>query len=130
MTTTLTPAARTASANATLGLLNVGGAGTVQYQTSAGAAIATLALSATAFATAVSGVASAAAITPANATAGGTIARAVFRNNAAAEVLRVDVTGPGGSGEIQFSSVESLTVGIGDSLALSSFTYTVPATSA
>lgn len=131
MTTTLTNPSRAAAADATLARLNAGaGPAVIQYQTAAGVEVATLTMSDPAFPPSVNGVATASAITADPAATGGTVARAVFMDSDLTEVFRVDVTGPAGDGEIKFTSNESLVVGAGDIIALSSFTYTVPATDA
>jgi hypothetical protein len=121
MTVTLEASARNAAVDAVTALTN---GGSVQFQTSADAEVATLPLSATAFGAATGGTATANAITSDTNAAGGTISKAVFRTSADAAVFTVTVTATGGGGTIELSST---TIGAGDTVALSSYTHTQPA---
>lgn len=121
MAVTLETAARNAAANAVTELVN---GGSIQFQTSADAAVATLPLSATAFAPAANGTATANAITSDTNAAGGTITKARFRTSGGATVWTVSVTETGGGGDITLSST---TIGAGDTVAVSSYTHTQPA---
>lgn len=101
------------------------GAGTLEFQTAADAEIATLIFSATAFGAAAAGVATAAAITSDTTANAGTIAKArIKKGTSGVEVLNCSVTATGGGGDIQLSSV---VISAGQTVAVSSLTYTAPA---
>ncbi len=97
-------------------------AGRLVFQTSGGTAVATLALSNPAFGAASAGVATASTITSDTNAAGGTVAKAVLRDRDATPIVLCAV-GTSGS-DINLSS---LTVGAGDTVSVSSLTYTAPA---
>lgn len=101
-----------------------GGAGTLEFQTSGNVQVATLTFNATAFGSASSGVATANAITSDTNATGGTIAKARIKKNGGTEILNCSVTATGGGGDITLSSVS---VSAGQTVAVSSLTYTAPA---
>jgi len=123
---TLSTAARNAACDAIVDLIDGGSGdanGDLQFQTSGSSAVATLQFSATAFGSASTGVATAAAITSDTNAAGGTTTKAVIRDKSNATVMTVTV-GTSGS-EINLSSVA---IGSGDTVSVSSLTVTMPAT--
>lgn len=120
---TLSAAAQNAMINALTALLNVGGAGSIQFQTAGSVAVATLPFSATSFGSGSVGVATANAITSDTNAAGGTFTKAVLRNNAGTAV--VTCTAGAGSGEFNMTSAA---VGAGVTVAVSALTMTMPAT--
>lgn len=124
MAITLETAARNAACDAVVDLLD---GGTIEYQTAGSVEVATLGLGTPAFGAASGGSATANAITSDTNATGGTVAKAVFKASGGATIFTVSVTGPGGGGEIEATSTESLTFGAGDTAALSSFTHTQPA---
>lgn len=97
-------------------------AGRLVFQTSGSVAVATLALSNPAFGAASSGVATASTITSDTNAAGGTVSKAELRDRDATAVILCAV-GTSGS-DINLSS---LTIGAGDTVSVSSLTYTAPA---
>lgn len=121
---TLTTAARNAACNAIVDLIDVGGAGSLVFQTAASAEVATLTFSATAFGASSVGVATAASITSdTNATGSGSnITKAVIQDGAATEVMTVTV-GVSAS-DINLTSV---LVAATETVAVTSLTVTVPA---
>lgn len=121
MATTLSTLARNAAANAVADLLD---GGNILFQTSADAEVAELTFGTPAFGDAVNGVATANAITPDTSTIAGTITKFQVRTAADAVVLSGTVTAAGGGGDIVLTSV---TFANGETLILSSFTYTQPA---
>ncbi|HEV8034589.1 hypothetical protein [Yoonia sp.] len=121
MAVVLETVARNAACDAVVDQLD---GGTIQFQTSADAEVATLTLGTPAFGAALNGTATANAITADSSAAGGAITKAVFRTSAAAPVFTVSVTATGGGGDIELSS---LTIGAGDTVSMSSYTHTQPA---
>lgn len=97
--------------------------GTLVFQTSGDVTVATLTFSATAFGAASAGTATAAAITSDTNAVGGTIAKARLKNAAGTDKIICSVTATGGGGDIQLSSV---IISAGQTVALSSLTYTAP----
>ena len=119
---TLEPAARNAACDAIVDLIDVGGAGTLVFQTSGDVEVATLTFSATAFGAASVGVATAAAITSDTSATGGTVAQASIFSGAASKILELVVLTSGGD-----INLSSLSVGVGDTVSVSALTITVPA---
>lgn len=104
-------------------LLDSGGAGTLEFQTSGDVEVATLTFSATAFGAASGGVVTAAAITSDTSATGGTIAKAAFKNNVGTTLWKCTVTATGGGGDIELAS---LVIGAGATVGLTSLTMTAP----
>lgn len=125
MTVILTTTARNAACDAVVDLIDVGTTdanGDLVIMTSADAQVALLAFSNPAFGSAVTGVATANAIANDTNATGGTAAKFMFRNRNNVEVLRGDV-GTSGSD----LNLSSLNIGAGDTISVSSFTVTMPA---
>lgn len=120
---TMADTARNAAVNAVTALVN---GGTIEILTAADAVLATLTFSATAFGSAASGVATANAITGGTVVAGGGTATK-YRAKSSGGVVQFSgtVSNSGGSGDIKFAS--NVWTG-GESLGISSLTYTQPAT--
>lgn len=98
--------------------------GYLEFQTSGNAEVATLFFSATAFGAASSGVATANAIVTDTSATGGTITKARLKNAAGTDKIICSVTGPGGGGDIELSSV---VVSAGQAVSMTSLIYTAPA---
>lgn len=124
MAVTHPTAMRNTLADTVVDSLDVGGAGTLEFQTSGDVEVATLTFSATAFGAASSGTATANAITSDTSATGGTIAKARAKNNAGTEKFACSVTATGGGGDITLSSV---VVSAGQTVSVSSLTYSAPA---
>jgi hypothetical protein len=119
----LTTSARNAGCNAIVDQLDAGtGPGYFQLETSGDVEIATLVFSEPAFGDAVSGVATAGAISSDTDATGGTVNHASFYDGD--DVHRFDMTVGTSSAEIIMSS---LTVGAGDTVAADAMTVTMPA---
>ena len=97
--------------------------GKIIMQTSGGVTVATLTFANTAFGAASAGVATAAAIVSDTNAVGGTIAKAELRNAAGTAKVLCSVTATGGGGDITLSSV---IVSAGQTVSMSSMTYTAP----
>jgi hypothetical protein len=123
MAVTLEAAARNAACNAVVDLLD---GGTIEFQTSGNAEVATLGLGTPAFGNASTGTATANAITSDTDATGNAspITKAVFKTSASAALFTVSVTATGGGGDIQLSSVN---ISPGDTVSVSSYTHTQPA---
>lgn len=93
-------------------------------QTAGAAAVATLLFSATAFGAASAGVSTANAIASDTNAVGGTIAKAELQTAAGVAKVLCSVTATGGGGDMQLSSV---VVSAGQTVSMSSLTYTAPA---
>lgn len=98
--------------------------GYIEFQTSGNVEVATLPFSATAFGAASVGVATANAITSDTNATGGTIAKARLKNAAGTDKILCSVTATGGGGDIELSSV---VVSAGQTVSMSSLTYSAPA---
>lgn len=126
MALTHTTSTRNTIADAVVDLID-GGAGDAQgdlvFMTSGDVEVATLNMSATAFGAAASGTATAAAISDDTNATGGTIAKFKLQNKANTEILRGSVTATAGGGDIELSSVS---IGAGDTVSVSSLTYSAP----
>ena len=117
---------RNTIADTVVDLIDAGGsAGTLNFYTSnGGTLLATLTFSATAFGAASSGVATAAAITEDANTAAGTVAWFEVHDSSGNTIFEGDVTDDDtGTGSILLSST---TLGTGDTLSVTSLTYTAP----
>lgn len=118
---TLATAARNAAVNGVTALL---GAGDIRFETSANAEVATCTFAATAFGAASGGVATAAAIGSDTSAAGGTVDHCLLRSSAAATIATCTCTATGGGGDFELTS---LTIGVGDTVSVTSLTITQPA---
>jgi hypothetical protein len=98
--------------------------GKIVFQTSGDVTVATLPFGNPAFGAASSGVATANAITSDTNAVGGTIAKARLRNAANTDKVICSVTATGGGGDITLNSV---VISAGQTVSLSSLTYTAPA---
>lgn len=117
---------RNTIADTVVDLIDAGGsAGTLNFYTSnGGTLLATLTFSSTAFGAAASGVATAAAITEDANTAAGTVAWFEVHDSSGNTIFEGDVTDDDtGTGSILLSST---TLGTGDTLSVTSLTYTAP----
>lgn len=101
----------------------IGTSGKIVMQTSGAVTVATLPFSATAFGAASSGVSTANAITSDTNAVGGTIAKAELQTSGGTAKVLCSVTATGGGGDITLSSV---VVSAGQTVSLSSLTYTAP----
>lgn len=97
--------------------------GDLVIATSGDVEVATLACSAPAFGAASSGTATANAISDDTNATGGTAAVHWFQNKDNAEVFRGSVTATGGGGDLELSSTS---IGAGDTVSVSSYTYSAP----
>jgi hypothetical protein len=102
----------------------VGSSAKVVIQTSGGSTVATLPMAATSFGAASSGVATAGAITSDTNAAGGTAAKGEIQTSGSVAKILFSVTATGGGGDLQLSSV---TISAGQTVSISSLTYTAPA---
>lgn len=99
--------------------------GTLVFQTSGDVEVATLTLANPAFGSADGSATAAAGTIVADSSAtGGTIAKARLKNNAGTDKIICSVTATGGGGDIQLNSI---VVSAGQSVSLTSLTYTAPA---
>jgi hypothetical protein len=115
-------AVRNACANAVVDAIDGGaGAGTFVLQTSGDVEVATLTFSDPAFADASGGAAAANSITSDTSATGGVVAKFRLFDSNATEIFQGTVTGTGGGGHIELSST---TIGAGETVACSAFTYT------
>lgn len=123
MAVTHLTAVRTGIADYVVDLIDAGaGAGTLVFNTSGDVEVATLTFSDPAFGAAVNGVATASSITSDTSATGGTVAKFVVKDSNGTVVFSGAV-GTSGS-DINLSS---LSVGAGDTVSVSSLTYTAPA---
>jgi len=127
MAVTLSTAARNAACDAIVDLADVGTTdanGDLVIMTAGDVEIATLALSDPAFGASVSGVSTANTITSDTNATGGTAAlfKVVDKDNT--EVWRGTVGATGSGADLELSA---LVIGAGDTVTVTSFTFTVPA---
>lgn len=125
MAITLSTTARNAACDAVVDLIDVGTTdanGDIMIMTSADAEVATLAFANPAFGAAVNGVATANTIQPDTTATAGTAALFKFQNRNNVEVLRGTVGTSGAD-----LNLSSLNIGAGDTISISSFTVTMPA---
>lgn len=114
---------RTAIADLVVDLLDAGaGAGTLEFLTSGDVEVATLTFSDPAFGAASSGTATASAITSDTSATGGTVAKFVTKDSNGVAVFYGAVSTSGSD-----INLSSLSVGAGDTVAISSLTYSAPA---
>ena len=124
MAVTHPAAVRNTIADTVVDLIDAGaGAGTLEIQTGGSVEVATLTFSDPAFGNAAAGVATAAAITSDTNATGGTAAQFVIQDSNSTAVINGSVTATGGGGDIQLSSVA---IGAGDTVQITSLTYTAP----
>lgn len=120
---TLQNSARNAACNSVVDLIDAGAAaGTLVFETDVDVPVATLTFSDPAFGDAVSGTSTAAAITSDTSATGGTISKASIYDSDGTKVMELTVGTSGAD-----INLSSLTIGAGDTVACSSFTFTVPA---
>ena len=98
------------------------GAGTLEFQTSGNVEVATLTFSDPAFGAATGGTATASAITSDTSATGGTVAKFVVKDSNGNPVFYGAVSTSGSD-----INLSSLSVGAGDTVSISSLTYTAPA---
>lgn len=123
MAVTLSTAARNAAANAIAALVDAGaGAGQTVLRTVADAEVATIVMSDPAFGSAASGVVTANAMTADSNATGGTATKFTLEDSTAAVVL----TGTVGTSGADMN-LSSTAIGAGDTVTLTSFTITMPA---
>lgn len=116
---------RNAACDAIVDLIDVGSTdpnGDIVIRTVGDVEVATLAFAATAFGASAAGVATAAAIADDTNATGGTAHDFIFQNRDNAEVLEGTVLTSGGD-----LNLSSLVIGAGDTVSISSFTVTMPA---
>lgn len=113
---------RNTIADAVVDLVDAGaGAGTIVFQTSGDVEVATLTYSDPAYGNAAAGTATAASITSDTSSTGGTVAKSIHQDSNSTLVFSTAV-GTSGS-DINLSS---LAVGSGDTVSMSSLTYSAP----
>lgn len=125
MAVTHVTALRNTLADAAVDAIDGGaGAGLLEFRTSGDVEVATLTFSDPAFGAASSGTATASAISSDTNATGGTIAKAALRTSTPDDQILCSVTATGGGGDIELSSVG---VSAGQTVAVSSLTYSAPA---
>jgi hypothetical protein len=125
MAVTHTVAVRTGIADFVVDQLDEGTPpGTLVFQTSGDVEVATLTFANPAFGAASNAVATAGTIVSDSSATGGTIAKARLKNAAGTDKIICSVTATGGGGDIQLSSVS---ISAGQTVSVSSLTYTAPA---
>lgn len=123
MSLTHTLDTRTAIADFVTALIDSGGAGALVFTDGDDNEIATLEFSEIAFDDAFEGIAGSFPISPNLNATGGTVTQAIIYNGLNAEIMRCSVTGPGGGGDIELSSV---VVEPGQQVGMESLTYEAP----
>lgn len=121
---THTTATRNTLADTVVDLIDVGTTnpqGQLVIMTSGDVEVATLNMSNPAFGAAAAGVATASAISDDTSATGGTAALFKLVDRDGTEIVRGTVTATGGGGDIELSSVS---IGAGDTVSISSLTYT------
>jgi hypothetical protein len=125
MAVTHAAALRTVLADAAVDSIDNGAAaGTLEFQTSGNVEVATLTFSDPAFGGASGATATASAISSDTNATGGTIAKAVLQDSDGNDKILCSVTATGGGGDIELSAVA---VSAGQTVSVSSLTYTAPA---
>lgn len=122
---TLTDGARNAACDAVVDRIDVGSTdanGDLVIMTSGDVEVATLAMSNPAFGAAASGLAAANTISDDTNATGGTAAKFKFQDRDNAEVLQGTVSTSGAD-----LNLSSIVIGAGDTVAISAFTVTMPA---
>jgi hypothetical protein len=104
--------------------VNASGAGNCVFDTSGDVEVATIVLSATAFGASSSGTITLASTTDDTSATGGTVAKFKFETGASTRIFGGTVTAPAGGGDMEMSS---LSVGAGDTVSITSFTYSASA---
>ena len=122
MASTHSTTIRDGIANLVVDAIDAGGAGTLEFQTSGDVEVATLTFAATAFGASSSCTAPAPALTADTDATGGTVAKFVVKSGGAATIFSGAVATV--DSDINLSS---LTVGAGDTVSISSLTYSAPA---
>ena len=123
MAVTHPTAVRNGLADYVVDLIDAGaGAGTLEFQTSGNVEVATLTFSDPAFGAATGGTATASAITSDTSATGGTVAKFVVKDSNGNPVFHGAVSTSGSD-----INLSSLAVGVGDTVSISSLTYSAPA---
>ena len=127
MAITLNTGARNAACDAIVDLVDVTGPGTIEIKTAASTVAgtseaATLTFSATAFGAAATGTAAANAITSDTSATGGTVSDYTVFNGAGLAIWQGSV-----ATSLADLNLSSVTIGAGDTVSISAFTLTVPA---
>jgi hypothetical protein len=124
---TLETTARNAAVDAIVDLIDAGaGAGTLIFETSGDAEVATLTFSDPAYGAASSGTAQENAITSDTNATGGTVAQASIKDSNGLKQFELTCSGVGGGGEIQITG--GVTIGAGATVSCSDLSVTMPAT--
>jgi hypothetical protein len=113
---------RTIVANAVVDSIDVGGAGSLIFQTSGSVEVATLVFANPAFGAASGPTATANAIADDTTATGGTVSKFKIQNGSAADAGFAGSVAVSG-GDINLSS---LSIGAGDTVSVTSLTYTAP----
>jgi len=122
---TLETVSRNAACNSVVDLIDAGtGAGTLVFETSGDVEVATLTYSDPAFGNALNGVATASAISPDTNATGGVIGKASVYDSDSTKIMELTVGTAGSGADIELSN---LTVTAGETVSVSSQTFTMPA---
>ncbi len=122
MAVTHVAALRDTLCNAAVDAIDNGGTGTLEFVTSGDVEVATCTFSATAFGASSGGTATASAITDDTNATGGTVAKFQIKDGVGTAIIFGNVQTSGGD-----INLSSLSVGAGDTVSVSSLTYTAPA---